>query len=356
MLLASCLPAWSLWPLAIIGLIAGMYLLTKSADIFVEGAVALACRLAIPPLIIGFVIVGFGTSAPEMIVSVLAAAQGAPVLALGNAYGSNITNVLLILGVCMLIAPIALHRVVLKRDIPFLLGIMGLLSAFCVGAQNGLTCFEGFTLFAIFIVFLSYQIRMAWKQREAATANEEEDCECCSKPVSVGKMLACITGGLTLLILSSQILVYSAKWIAETVAQAVGISQSATQLIVGVTIIALGTSLPELMASVVATRKGQDDIAVGNVIGSNCFNLCVVAGLALMIHPVAGEDIPNGLRYRDLLAMILSTLLLWVPALIVWARIRKQKPSPHITLGKPLGFLFLILWVIYTVWVVLATN
>ncbi len=356
MLLTSCLPAWSLWPLAIAGLIIGMFLLTKSAEIFVEGAVALACRLAIPPLIIGFVIVGFGTSAPEMIVSVLAAAQGAPVLALGNAYGSNITNVLLILGVCMLIAPIALHRIVLKRDIPFLLGVMGLLSAFCVGAHNGLSRLEGASLFIIFIIFLSYQICIAWKQRETATVSEEEDCECCSKQMSVSKMLASIAGGLTLLILSSQMLVYSAKWIAETVAQAVGISQSATQLIVGVTIIALGTSLPELMASVVATRKGQDDIAVGNVIGSNCFNLCIVAGLALMIQPVAGENLPNGLRYRDLFSMIISTLLLWVPALIVWARIRKQKPSPHITLGRPLGILFLILWLIYTVWVVLATN
>lgn len=355
MVFALTLSAWMAWPLAILGLVFGMYLLTKSADLFVDGAVSLAQRLCIPPLIIGFVIVGFGTSAPEMIVSVLAAAQGAPVLALGNAYGSNITNILLILGVCMLIAPIALHRVVLRRDIPFLLGIMVLLGAFCLGSINGLTRLEGTTLFLIFIGFLTYQIRSAWKQR--AQLKERPQDEAAPLPTySVGKALALTFGGLALLIIASQILVYSAKWIAETVAHAVGISASATQLIVGVTIIALGTSLPELMASVVATRKGQDDIAVGNVIGSNCFNLCIVAGLALMIHPVANEDLPQGLRYRDLFTMFFSTLLLWVPALFVWAKIRHQKPSPHITLGRPLGILFVLLWIIYTLWVFVATH
>jgi cation:H+ antiporter len=355
-LFALSLPAWSLWPLSLLGLILGMFLLTKSADIFVDGAVSLAKRLAMPPLIIGFVIVGFGTSAPEMIVSILAALQGAPVLALGNAYGSNITNILLILGACMLIAPIAIHRVALKRDLPFLMLAMGLLASFCIFASyDGLTRTEGFILIILFLLFLSWQIASACTQRNGTCACEENEAND-SPELSIGKALLLTFGGLLLLIGSSQVLVISAKWIAETVATAIGMSETAIQLIVGITIVALGTSLPELMASISATRKGQDDIAVGNVIGSNCFNLCIVAGLAIAIAPVAGNEIPADLRHRDLLTMIFATLLLWIPGLVIWYRLRKQKPAPHITMGRLWGILFILLWIIYTLWVFLATQ
>jgi cation:H+ antiporter len=353
---ALSLPTWSLWILSSLGLSLGILLLTKSADLFVDGAVSLAKRLAMPPLIIGFVIVGFGTSAPEMIVSILAAFQGAPVLSLGNAYGSNITNVLLILGACMLVAPIAIHRVALKRDIPFLIFVMGLLSIFCLfTTSNGLSRIEGLILIITFLLFLIWQIADACKQRGCQC--EDEGAEENNTPdLSIAKALILTFGGLFLLIGASQMLVLSAKWIAETVANAIGMSETAIQLIVGVTIVALGTSLPELMASISATRKGQDDIAVGNVIGSNCFNLCIVAGLAIVIRPIAGEDLPSDLRYRDLFTMIIATLLLWGPGLYIWYRLRKQKPSPHITLGRGLGLLFVTLWIIYTLWVFLATN
>lgn len=352
---AFSLPNWSLWPLAIFGLVVGMFLLTKSADIFVDGAVSLAKRLAMPPLIIGFVIVGFGTSAPEMIVSILAAIQGAPVLALGNAYGSNITNILLILGACMLVAPIAIHRVALRRDIPFLLLVMGALAGFCAfAATDGLTRIEGLLLMSAFLLFLTWQIFVACKGRACGCKADEATEE--HAPDPIGKALFFTLIGLLLLIGASQMLVASAKWIAITVGSAVGMSETAIQLIVGVTIVALGTSLPELMASISATRKGQDDIAVGNVIGSNCFNLCIVAGLAIMIHPVPGKDLPIDLRYRDLFTMILATLLIWVPGLILWCRLRKQKPSPHITLGRKFGVLFVALWIIYTLWVFFATQ
>ncbi|MDO5462125.1 MAG: calcium/sodium antiporter [bacterium] len=353
-LFALSLPTWSLWPFAILGLILGMFLLTKSADIFVDGAVSLAKRLAMPPLIIGFVIVGFGTSAPEMIVSVLAAIQGAPVLALGNAYGSNITNILLILGACMIVAPIAIHRVALRRDIPFLMIIMGALATFCAFAStDGLTRIEGVILISAFLAFLSWQIYVACKGR-ACACEDAETTE--APPAPIGKALLLTLVGLLLLIGASQMLVASAKWIAITIGNAIGMSETAIQLIVGVTIVALGTSLPELMASISATRKGQDDIAVGNVIGSNCFNLCMVAGLAIMIHPVPGKDLPIDLRYRDLFTMIFATLLIWIPGLLLWYRLRKQKPSPHIALGRGYGFLFVSLWIIYTLWVFLATQ
>ena len=336
------------WLLASVGLVVGMALLTKSADWFIEGAVGLARQLKLPPLIIGFIIVGFGTSAPEMLVSALAAAQGLPVLSLGNAYGSNITNILLILGVSMLIAPIRLHRVALRRDIPFLLCVIGL----TLGAAMGgwLSRGDGLLLRGCFAGFLAWQL---WSDcRQGQCACEEEP----SQPqMSLGRAIFWTLLGLGMLLASSQLLVFSAKWVATRVAELAGLAPEATQLIVGLTVVAVGTSLPELMASVVAMRKGQHDIALGNVVGSNCFNICVVAGLALVIHPVATEAMPAALRYRDVYVMLGTTLLLWVPGMVVWFRKRRER-APEICLGRPMGVLYLTLWTAYTLWVLFGTR
>ncbi len=325
-------------------MLVGMWLLTKSADWFVDGAVALACRFRMPPLIIGFTIVGFGTSAPEMLVSALAAAQGLPILSLGNAYGSNITNILLILGASMLVAPIALHRVALRRDIPFLLVVIGLTVWFAL--RGSFSRLDGILFLVLFGAFLAWQLRAACKQRQPETCD-------LSAATSLKKALVLTFGGLGLLLAASQLLVCSARFIAERGAAAIGISPEATQLIVGITVVALGTSLPELMASVSAMRKGQPDIALGNVVGSNCFNICVVAGLALIIHPVDDATLPNALRYRDIFVMLGSTLLLWGAGLWAWLRVHRKKQT--ITLGLAWGILFLLLWVLYTLWVFLGT-
>ena len=338
---ASSLPALIAWGLSIGGLLFGMWLLTRSADWFVDGAVGLAFRLRMPPLIVGFVIVGFGTSAPEMLVSVLAAAQGLPLLSLGNAYGSNITNVLLILGASMLIAPIALHRVALRRDIPFLL----LTTLFIVGLAlfGSLTRLHGAILVAAFILFLAWQIFQAMKKREATP------CEGAQEVAPLGRSLFLTLGGLGALLAASQILVMSARFIAERAAAAAGMSPEATQLIIGITVVALGTSLPELMASITAMRKGQHDIALGNVVGSNCFNLCIVAGLALLIHPVSEDTMPYAFRYRDGLIMLATTLTLWVGGLLAWLRVHGKKRD--VTLGRKWGISFLVAWLLYTLWV-----
>lgn len=336
------------WIFATVGLAIGLWLLTKSADWFVDGAVALAHRIHMPELIVGFVIVGFGTSLPEMLVSVLAAAQGMPLLSLGNAYGSNITNILLILGVSMLIAPIAIHRIALKRDIPFLFAV---LIALVVMSRDG--CFsrlDGAILLGSFLLYLTYQILLA---RRSAKQKPDEPVEA---ELSLGRALLLTFGGLIALLTASQILVASAKWIATTVAGLVGLSPEATQLIVGLTVIATGTSLPELMASVSAMRKGQPDIALGNVVGSNCFNICIVAGLALLIHPVQVSEMPPALTGRDLYVMLTSTLLVWVPGVLVWLRLARKGSHAPVTLGRGLGICFVLGWIVYTLLAMLFTQ
>jgi cation:H+ antiporter len=339
------------WTLALFALMSGLYLLTKSADFFVDGSVSLARRLHVPPLIIGFTIVGFGTSAPELLVSMLASLRGNSIIALGNVYGSNITNILLILGACMVVAPIAIHRTLLKRDIPFLLLTTIAVVYFCTGVDNPFARIEGILLFVVFILFTCWQIGAAMFQKTSCEAEQTQ--EQTPGVFSLTRTLLYTFGGLALLILSSNILVTSAIWIAKSLAETIGISAETTELIISVTIVALGTSLPELMASITATRKGHDDIAVGNIIGSNCFNLCMVAGLSIWIQPV--QKLPVDFRCRDLYVMLFATLLVWVPGLCLWWRARKT-PTTSLKLGRCFGVIYLIFWVIYTLGVVFTTQ
>jgi len=332
------------WAAATAGFLGGFWLLVRSADWFVEGAASLAARLRVPPLIIGFVVVGFGTSAPEMLVSALAAAQGMPVLALGNALGSNITNILLILGASMLVAPIALHRVALRRDIPFLFLLSLLFTAFAWDGALGR--WEGSVPALLFLAFLGWQIRETMR-RKAPVSDETPD-------LPLGRALFLTLGGLLALLAASQVLVSAAQFMARRIAEAAGLSPEATHLIIGVTVVALGTSLPELMASVTAMRKGEHDIALGNVIGSNCFNLGIVAAIALLIRPVADGALPRALQCRDAFVMNGATLLLWALGLAAWLRCHGKKRP--ITLGRAWGVLFLALWLAYTLRVFLHTR
>lgn len=348
------LPLIIQWIFALTGFIFGFYFLMRSADCFVDGAVQLARRFQVPPLIIGFTIVGFGTSTPELIVSLLATLQGAPILALGNVYGSNITNILFILGACMLVAPLTLHRQLLRRDLPFLLFVSLLILLFSYGEGNGLTRGEGLTLLLSFIA-LSW-----WQFKTLPPPSSEDSLPHASPPPlplhPLRRALLQTFGGLLALIAVSQILVLSSIWLAEHIATWVGVTEATTELIISVTIIALGTSLPELMASISATRKGEDDIAVGNIVGSNCFNLCVVAGLALFITPLEGTQIPDAFRTRDLYMMLLATILLFGFGYFKAWRLPKTSSQTSPRLGRSIGILFVTLWIIYTCGVVLTTR
>ncbi len=283
--------------MASLAIIFGLILLVWSADRFVEGSAATARYFGMPPLLIGMVVVGFGTSAPELTVSVLAALQGNAGIALGNAYGSNITNIALILGISALINPLVVHSQVLRKELPILLGVTAL-AAFQL--WNGyLSRWDAWVLLFVFAIYLFWSVREALRHRSDTLAQEVE-VELKSHPLPLRAALLWVGVGLVLLIISSRILV----WGAVSIAHALGVSD----LIIGLTIVAVGTSLPELASSVVAARKGEHDIAVGNIIGSNLFNTLMVVGLAGVLRPL---EVPHEVFSRDIMVMALVTLALF---------------------------------------------
>ena len=278
--------------------IAGLLMLIWSADRFVEGASATARHFAVPPLLVGMVIVGFGTSAPELVVSALAAWQGNPALALGNAWGSNIVNMGLILGVTALIAPIRVRSVVLRKELPLLMAVAAL-SALLVW-DHSLSRVNALVLLAAFAALMAWSIRTARAHADDALAQETAH-ELQAGAMPLPRALMWLALGLVVLVGSSRLLV----WGAVDIAQALGISD----LVIGLTVLAIGTSLPELASCVAAARKGEDDIALGNVLGSGLFNTLAVVGLAGTIAPMDVE--PDALT-RDLPVMAGLTVLLYL--------------------------------------------
>ena len=282
-------------------IIAGFAILVWSADKFVEGAASTAKHLGMPSLLIGILIVGFGTSAPEMVVSAIAAMEGNPALALGNALGSNIVNIALILGITAIVAPITVNSKIVKKEIPLLLLIV-LASGYLL-FDNTLTLGEGIVLISGFFTLIAWSIVSAFRGR-GDTLEAEMDSELIEHEMSLKAGIIWLIIGLVLLIASSRLLV----WGAVGVAHEFGVSD----LIIGLTIVALGTSLPELAASVIAARKGEHDIAIGNVVGSNMFNILAVIGIATIIAPMNG--IPVEVLNRDWIVMFVLTIALLVMA------------------------------------------
>lgn len=276
----------------------GLILLVWSADRFVDGASAAARHFGMPPLLIGMVIVGFGTSAPEMVVSALAAIQGNPGIALGNAYGSNITNIALILGVTALISPIRVHSQILRKELP----ILALVTVLAVWQlwDSEVSREEAGILLLVFGGLMAWTIWQGMRKNSDSLGDEMEQ-ELKEGSMPLGKAIFWLVAGLLLLIVSSRILV----WGAVEIAHGFGVSD----LIIGLTIVAIGTSLPEFASSVIATRKGEHDIALGNVLGSNLFNTLAVVGIAGMIHPM---KVASEVLSRDLLVMGLLTGSLFV--------------------------------------------
>ena len=285
--------------LPIVAVVLGLAVLVWSADKFVDGAVGVARFFGMSTLLIGMVIVGFGTSAPEMVVSALSAMENAPELALGNAYGSNIANIALILGVTALISPVIVKREALKRDVPILIGVTAV--AIIQAADGSISRLDGVVLLLLFAGIMGFNIWSELRAKKKASALEKEaDDGDVSGKASLPKSIAWLLLGLTLLVLSSRCLV----WGAVSIAQALGVSD----LLIGLTIVAVGTSLPELASSIAAARKGENDLAFGNIVGSNLFNTLTVVGIASTISPMRTVD--PLVFSRDLPVVAVLTVLL----------------------------------------------
>ena len=285
--------------LPIVAVVLGLAVLVWSADKFVDGAVGVARFFGMSTLLIGMVIVGFGTSAPEMVVSALSAMENAPELALGNAYGSNIANIALILGVTALISPVIVKREALKRDVPILIGVTAV--AIIQAADGSISRMDGVVLLLLFAGIMGFNIWSELRAKKKASAQEmvADDGDESGK-ASLPKSVAWLLLGLTLLVLSSRCLV----WGAVSIAQALGVSD----LLIGLTIVAVGTSLPELASSIAAARKGENDLAFGNIVGSNLFNTLTVVGIASTISPMHTVD--PLVFSRDLPVVAVLTVLL----------------------------------------------
>ena len=283
---------------AFIAITAGLVLLVWSADRFVEGAASTAHHLGMPPLLIGMVIMGFGTSVPEMVVSALAASHGNPGIALGNVYGSNITNIALILGLTAFITPITVDSQVLRKELPILTAVTALAAWQLWDGHISRT--EAMVLLLVFAGLMAWTIWQGLRQK-GDVFEEEMAAGLKRHTMPLRRALLWLVVGLVLLILSSHLLV----WGAVEIAHAFGVSD----LIIGLTIVAVGTALPELASSVIAARKGEDDIALGNVLGSNLFNTLAGVGLAGIIHPLSvGPEVFN----RDMLVMSVLTTSLFL--------------------------------------------
>ncbi len=283
----------------VMALVFGLVLLVGGAEALVKSASKLAATAGIPPLVIGLTVVAFGTSAPELAVSLQASLSQQADIALGNVVGSNICNVLLILGVSAIIAPLVVAQQLIKLDVPIMIGVSALVMLFGwdgkIGRSDGVVLFLGGIAYTLFLLYQSRQEKNPIVQDEYAQFEQR------SHSLKETALNICLlVGGLVMLVAGSQMLIYS----AVTIATLLGVSQ----LIIGLTVVALGTSLPELATSVMASIRGESDIAVGNVVGSNIFNILVVLGLSSAVSP-AGTVVSLSAIAFDIPVMIAVALL-----------------------------------------------
>lgn len=272
----------------VILLVVGFVMLVKGADWFVDGAAGIAAKFKIPQIVIGLTIVAMGTSAPEAAVSITSALKGNAGITIGNIVGSNILNVLIILGLSAVVTPLAVTKSTIKVDIPVMIAITGIL--LWMGYDGTVTLLEGIILLLIFASYIGYLMYVAFKDRKQNTEEAEE--------ISVLKALIWTVVGLVLIVWGSDVTVDAATKIAKIL----GLSER----FIGLTIVALGTSLPELFTSVMAARKGNADIAIGNIVGSNIFNILFVVGLSALVIPVPFLE---GFRFDMLVSLAAAVLL-----------------------------------------------
>lgn len=307
--------------LSFIMLVFGFVLLVWGADKFVAGASALARRLGVSPLLVGLTIVAFGTSAPELAVSLTAALQGANEIAVGNVVGSNIFNMLMVAGLSAVVCPLVMDRTLLRRDWPISVGAAILLLVYILPDLT-ISRIEGIILLLLFAMVLGTQIRAALKNRD--TLEVEED-EVAMPPIMIGVNIVL---GLACIIIGGQLAVNGATGIARMF----GLSET----LIGLTIVAIGTSLPELVTSLVAARKGQNEIAMGNVIGSNIFNLLFILGVSATITPIPVQ----ATSIIDALVLIGISIVFYLPA-------RRGK------LGRAPGVIMALTYVVYTAYLIM---
>ena len=318
---------------AIVAVVIGLLVLVWSADRFVDGAASLARILGMPPLLIGMIIVGFGTSVPEMIVSAFAALENSPEIALGNAYGSNITNIALILGLSAMVNPIAVGSRVVRLEMPILLGVTAIAGILLY--TGDLSRVDAIVLMLVFAVFMGWTLRQ--NARNIHDPFEDEvGQEMASKQMTTLQASVWTIVGLLLLIASSRALV----WGAVEIATALGV----TKLVIGLTVVAVGTSLPELASSIAAARKKEHDIALGNILGSNLFNTLIVVGIAGLIRPLT---VPADVLTRDFPIMSAVTVLLFLFAFDFLGRRRINRYE---------GATLVVIYLAYNVFLILTAS
>lgn len=315
---------------AIFFILFGFVLLVKGADYFVDGAAGIAKKLGIPSIIIGLTVVAFGTSAPELAVSISAAVHGSNDIAVGNVVGSNLFNLLVVLGFSAIMKPIVVDKGVLKRDYPLSLVAVILLGVLCLDGVTrtnneyiDISRWEGLILLAFFTYFMYLTIREGLKARKEKGSIEEKEEEI----MPIWKSLLFSVLGLAGIIIGGELTVGGAKSLATEL----GMSQA----LIGLTIVAIGTSLPELVTSVVAAKKGENDIALGNVLGSNIFNIFLILGLSSAILPM---QIDVSYIY-DILILLAVSAIVFLPILI-----RKK-------VGRGFGFACVICYVAYMAYI-----
>ena len=304
--------------------IGGLVLLCYGADFLVRGGVQIAKKFKVTPLVIGLTLVAFATSAPELVVSCDAALQGAGDIALGNVIGSNICNIALILGLSALITQLRVNPNLFKLDVPLMIGASVLL-VFFLWLSDGLNRLEGAVFFAGIIAYVVYSVYAARKSGEEVTEVEGD-----GKPLSVAVSIGLVLLGLAMLVGGAKLLVGSAVWLAHLL--------GVTEAVIGLTIVAVGTSLPELATSVVAALKGERDIAIGNVVGSNIFNILAILGAAPLVKPLAATNISP----TDLAMMLFCAVALY-PIM-----------KTGLVISRKEGVFLLLVYIGYTVWLIIG--
>lgn len=309
---------------SILALITGLLLLIWSADRFVEGASDTAQYFGMPKILIGVIIIGFGTSAPEIVVSAISALNHNPGLALGNAYGSNIANIALILGLTALLSPVAISRSILKKELPILF-VVTLISAGLL--YNGyISRLDGIILLSLLAIIIIWTIFSAIKDKNNELVHSVDETLVHSpNEISITSSLFWVIIGLTVLLCSSQLLV----WGAVNIAHYFGVSD----LIIGLTVVAIGTSLPELASSIAAARKGHDELVLGNIVGSNLFNTLAVVGLAAVISPM---DVSRTVLTQNI------PIMLGLTASIFFIGLK------HGVIKRYVGVIYLIIYALFT--------
>lgn len=318
-------------PGALILLLVGFVFLIKGADFFVEGASAVARKLHVPSLVIGMTIVAMGTSLPELSVSVTASIAGSNQLAIGNVVGSNIFNLMVVLGSCALFSVLEVADDTIKKDFPF--SIICALALVILGfTGKTLGHLDGIILLVVFIVFLISMLNAAKKSRKEAALTAEEDVDKNAVDLPTWLCIIYIVGGAIAI-------KFGGDWVVDsctTLALKFGMSET----LVGLTIVALGTSLPELVTSVVAAKKNELDMAIGNVVGSNIFNILLILGAASAISPIT-----------FLAVNAIDAIILIVMSAIVWVLCAKKKK-----LNRPDGILMLLLYVAYLIYIIIRDG